>query len=253
MGHPLLIVGSTIGLAWLFASSGKSGTPGAPGETPFVSDPNAGLQQLGNGQVPTAPFGGLVGPTSMPAETPGYSPKSSTYNPAYSKPDGFTNIDGTPALPFGGGLSGAVDPGGSPLPDDSDLFANNDSGVSVPAADATLPSDDSGDGSSITPFSSVAGAVSGFMMGGPVGALVGACVGALASGAMDRADPKLTRGSFATRGSGSKESRARKAPHPITSSVRLPHPITSSIRLNPDGSTTVSGLVWSPHARGWTH
>ncbi len=237
MGHPFLLVGSTIGLAWLFASQGKQGTPGAPGETPFVSDPNAGLQQLGSGQTPQAPFGGLGGPTSVPAADPGSLAQSGDNPLGVNSPSGAS-------LPFGGGLSNSSDPGGG-IPDASgstDPFVNSsgDSGdLSVPASDASadnsLPTDESGDGVSIPAFSSVAG----YLVGGPVGAVVGACVGALASGAMDRligghAPPVGAPG----RGPGQQKAR---------------HPVTSSVRLNADGSTTASGLVWSAHARGWTH
>src|SRR5208282_3742505 len=144
----------------------------------------------------------------------------------------------------------AAQGGGAPQAGEAPFATNQPSGVSVPAYNASqftpqLSNAETADGGVTLPAAGAseddggvtlpaAGAVSGFVMGGPVGALVGACVGALA--AMDRAEPKLTRGSFATRGSGSKESRARKAPHPITSSIRLPPPpVTSSIRLNPDG------------------
>ena len=164
MGHPFLLVGSTIGLAWLFASSGKQGAQGAPGLTPYSpSDPNAGLPQLASGQTPTTPWGGLGGPTSVPAADP---------VPGSDVQSGDN--------PFGvNSPSGVSIPESGNTPQFTPTFTNDssgdDAGTSVPAAFPSSGDDDSGGGVTLP----AAGAVSGFMVGGPVGAVVGAMVGAL--------------------------------------------------------------------------
>lgn len=274
MGHPFLLVGSTIGLAWLFASSGKQGAQGAPGLTPYSpSDPNAGLPQLASGQTPTTPWGGLGGPTSVPAADP---------VPGSDVQSGDN--------PFGvNSPSGVSIPESGNTPQFTPTFANDssgdDAGTSVPAAFPSSGDDDSGGGVTLP----AAGAVSGFMVGGPVGAVVGAMVGALV-GAAAPVTSSITleeynhqRGHLGYACKTPAGTYGLKTGKPIGSQCHVMLTPSTGIwgtviggHAPPVGATlperrfgggavqkgklstsrvagTPSGLVYSRHARGWTH